>query len=329
MALESPAPSTIVVLSLSIVTFLALAQVLELDVLELVAEVLGDGLAAGEDRDVFEHRLAAVTEAGGLDGGGLQRATQLVDDEGRQRFAFDVFGDDEQRAAEARHLLEDREEVLHRADLLFVDQDDRVLEHHFHALGVRHEVGREVAAVELHAFDHVQRRLEGLGLFDGDDAVLADLLHRLGDDRADGRVAVGRDGADLGDHVALHGLGHLLDLGRHGLDRLLDAALQFHRVGAGDDVARAFTVDGLGEHRRRRRAVTGRVGRLARDFADHLGAHVLERVLEVDFLRDRHAVLGDGGGAELLVEDHVPALGTEGHLDRVRELVHAAKNRLA
>ena len=40
------------------------------------------------------------------------------------------------------------------------------------------------------------------GFFDGDDAVLADLLHRFRDDLADRRVAVGRDRADLRDHVA-------------------------------------------------------------------------------------------------------------------------------
>jgi hypothetical protein len=114
----------------------------------------------------------------------------------------------------AGHLLEQRQQVLHRADLLLVDQDDRVLEHDFHALGVGHEVGREVAAVELHALDDLERGLHRLGLFDRDDAVLADLLHRLGDDRADRLVAVGRDGADLGDRLAAHRLGLLLQLGR-------------------------------------------------------------------------------------------------------------------
>ena len=47
---------------------LGAAEVLELDVLELDAEVFGDALAAGEDGDVFEHRLAAIAEARGLDG---------------------------------------------------------------------------------------------------------------------------------------------------------------------------------------------------------------------------------------------------------------------
>ena len=77
-----------------------------------------------------------------------------------------------------------------------MEQDLDVLEHDFHALGVGHEVRREVAAVELHALDHLEVGVEALGLLHRDDAVLADLVHRLGDDAADLGVVVGRDGAD-------------------------------------------------------------------------------------------------------------------------------------
>ena len=202
MAADVPAPSTIVVLSLSIVTFFALPRSSSLMFSSLMPRSSVMRLAAGEDRDVLEHRLAAIAEARRLDGGGVQRAAQLVDDQRRERFAFDVLGDDQQRPAEPRDLLEHRQQVLHRADLLLVDQDDRVLEHDFHALGIGHEVGRQVAAVELHAFDDVERRLDALGFFDRDHAVLADLVHRVGDDLADRLVVVRRDGADLGDHVA-------------------------------------------------------------------------------------------------------------------------------
>jgi hypothetical protein len=66
---------------------------------QLDAEVFGDGLAAGEDGDVLQHGLAAIAEARSLDGSDVQRATQLVDDEGRERFAFDILSDDEQRLA--------------------------------------------------------------------------------------------------------------------------------------------------------------------------------------------------------------------------------------
>src|ERR1700686_995777 len=50
-----------------------------------------------------------------------------------------------------------------------------------------------------------------------------------------------------------------------GLDGGEDAALDAHRVGAGRDVFRAFTIDGLRQHRGRRRAVSGDVGGLACD----------------------------------------------------------------
>jgi hypothetical protein len=46
---------------------LRLAEIFELDVLELDAEVLGDRASAGQDRDVFEHRLATIAEARSLD----------------------------------------------------------------------------------------------------------------------------------------------------------------------------------------------------------------------------------------------------------------------
>ena len=49
-----------------------------------------------------QHGLAAIAEARRLDGADLQRATQLVDDQGGQRFAFDVLSDDEQRLAALR-----------------------------------------------------------------------------------------------------------------------------------------------------------------------------------------------------------------------------------
>src|SRR5216110_3328199 len=50
------------------------------------------------------------------------------------------------------------------------------------------------------------------------------------------------------------------------------------------------------------RTVAGDVGGLGRDFLAHLRAHVLEFVLQLDLLRDRHAVLGDGRGAERALE---------------------------
>ena len=97
-----------------------------------------------------------------------------------------------------RDLLQHRQDVLDRGDLLVGDQDERIVELGFHPLGVGDEVRREVAAVDLHALGVLGLEVESLGLLDGDHAVLADLLHHLGDQIADLRVG-GRDGGDLGD----------------------------------------------------------------------------------------------------------------------------------
>ena len=128
--------------------------------------------------------------------------------------------------------------------------------------------------------------------------------------------------------VPLTGFARFLQLSDDDFDGLLDPALQFHRVGAGHDVLGALAENRLREHGRRRGAVARDVRRLARDFANHLRAHVLERVLQLDLLRHGHTVLGDRGGAELLVEDDVAPLGTERHLHRVGEGIDAAQDGL-
>src|SRR4029079_613700 len=87
------------------------AELRDLRVLELEAHLLGDDLAAREDRDVLEHALAAVAEARGLDGDAGERAAQLVHDQGREGLALDVLGDDQERLARLDDLLEDGQDV--------------------------------------------------------------------------------------------------------------------------------------------------------------------------------------------------------------------------
>ena len=98
---------------------------------------------------------------------------------------------------------------------LFVDQDVGVFEDDFHPLLVGDEVGAQVAAVELHALDDVDGGLEALAFFDGDHAVGADLLERVGQLFADRLVVIGGDRGDLGDlFLARDLLGLSLDRAR-------------------------------------------------------------------------------------------------------------------
>src|SRR5207342_3199557 len=98
-------------------------------------------------------------------------------------------------------------------------------------------------------------------------------------DLADVGVAVGRDGADLGDGLVVSGgLGLLLELFHGGRDSLVDAALEIHRVHAGGDRLHAFADQRLRQHGGGGGAVAGDVGSLGGDFLHHLRAHVLELV---------------------------------------------------
>ncbi|EMP76643.1 GroEL [Burkholderia pseudomallei MSHR1043] len=300
------------------------AELLQRRLLEREAGFLGDHLAAREDRDVLEQRLAAVAEARRLDRDGLQDAADVVDDERRERLALDVLGDDQQRPARLRDLLEHRQQIADVRDLLVVQQDERLVEHRELALGMVDEVRRQVAAIELQPFDDVELVGERLAVLDGDHAFLADAVDRLGDALANRFLAVRRDRRDLRDLLARRrGLADLLQLVDGGGHRLVDAALQIERIQARGDVLLPFAHDRLREHGRGRRAVARRVARLRRNLLHELRADVLHFVRQLDFLRDRHAVLRDDGRAEAALEHDVAALRPERDLHRVREQIDA------
>ena len=287
-------------------------------------------LAAGELGDVLEHGLAAVAVARRLDRGALEDLAQVVDDERGEGLALDVLGDDQQRAAGLGDLLEQGHQLLHRGDLLLVDEDVGVLELGGQLVGVGDEVRADVAAVELHALDDVDLVLDALALFDGDDAVFTDLGHGVGDLLADRLFVVGADRADLGDdaEVAAHLGGLLVEVGEHRGDRRVDAGLEAERADAGGDGLEALGEDRLGEHGGGGGAVAGLGAGLRGHFAHQARAHVLERVAELDLLGDGHAVLGHLGAAPALVDHDVAAGGAEGALHRAGELLDAGADAI-
>jgi len=117
MSFSLPAPSTMVVSSLVMTTLRAVPNRSRVTFFQLEADLLGDHLAAGEDGDVLQHRLAALAEAGGLDRNRAEGAADLVDDQRGQGLALDVLGDDQQGLATLHDLLEYRQQVAHGGDL--------------------------------------------------------------------------------------------------------------------------------------------------------------------------------------------------------------------
>jgi hypothetical protein len=113
------------------------------------------------------------------------------------------------------------------------------------------------------------------------------------------------------------------------IDRLVDATLDFHRVMAGRNQLGTLAENRLREHGSRRGAVASNVAGLGSNLAHHLCTHVLELVFEFDLLGNGHAVLGDRGRAEALLDDDIATLGAQRHLHCVSQRVYAGKNQIA
>ncbi len=294
------------------------------DVVQFDAQVLEDGLGAGEDGDVLEHGLAAVAITGGLHRGDLQHALELVDHQGGEHFALDVLGNHQQRAFGLGDFLQQGHQLGDRADLLFVDEDVGFVELADHLVLVGHEMGRKIPAVELHTFDEFDIRLEALARFDGDDAVAADALEGLGHDLANFAVVVGGDAGDVDDVVGLadvDGLGQRLELGDGGLGAFFHATLEGHGVGSGGQVLVRLAEHRLGEHGGGSGSVAGDFGGLAGGLLDELGAEVLALVAQLDLLGDGDAVLGHVGAPPALVDHGVATTRAQSRLDRLGELL--------
>ena len=115
-----PAPLTIVVFSLSIITFLALPSAMSsVHFLELDAEIFRDRLTAGQDGDVLQHGLAAIAEARRFHGCNFQAAAQLIDHKSCQRLAVDVLSHDQQGLTGLHYRFEQRQQFLKARQLLF------------------------------------------------------------------------------------------------------------------------------------------------------------------------------------------------------------------
>ena len=218
--------------------------------------------------------------------------------------------------------------VLLRRDLAAREQDVRVVEHGGLVVDVGHEVRGDVALVEAHALGELKVQTEAVVVLDGHHTILADLVERLGDLLADLGIGCG-DRRGRGDLLlGLHRLGRGHEFLDDRVGGLLDATAQRDRVRTGHNILEAFVHKGLGQHGRGGGAIAGHIVGLLGDFLDELGADALERVFKIDFLGDRHTIVGDGRRTIGLVEHHVAALRSQRHLDGIGELVETRQHAL-
>ena len=181
----------------------------------------------------------------------------------------------------------------------------------------------------MHPFDHVDFGRSAFRFFDRDNTIARDLFESVREGFPDDLVAVRADVRDSLDVAVVFGLLRLLLQGFRDDDQgAIDAALDVHRRNARFDEPEAGAIDGLGEHGGGRRSVARFVVRFRRDFLHHLRADVLDLTLELDLLRDGHAVLGDGGRSPALFERDIAPAGPQRDAHGVRQSVDAALESL-
>ena len=253
--------------------------------LELDIKVLAEDGTVGQNSNIAKNRLAVVTETRGLDGGDLELATELVENADSKSLTLNVLSNDEEGTALLLGGLKGGDDVLNGGDLLLGEEDQRVLELNLGALGVGDEVGRDVAAVELHSLGDLELILDGLALLDRDDTLLANLLHGVGEKLSNVCVAVGRDSGNLGDLLAG---GDLLLVCAQVINDSLDCGLgtapQVHRVASGGDILDGLGEDSAGKDSSGCGTVTSNLVGLGGDILEKASTEVLELVLEGDGL---------------------------------------------
>ena len=153
--------------------------------------------------------------------------------------------------------------------------------------------------------------------------VLADLVHSLADERADSLVGRGNRRHLLDGCAAVDDLADCFEVLDSRRRRFLDALAYYHGVSARRNVFEPFADNRLREQACRGRTVARNVVGFGGNLFDDLRAHVLERVVELYFLGDGNAVVGDKRRAVLFVEHYVSALGAERDFYGVGESVNA------
>ena len=293
------------------------------------AQLLADDLTTGQNGDIPQHFLAAVAEAGSLDTDTGKGAAQLIDNNGGKGFTLDVLGDDDQLLAGLHDLLQQRQDLLNGSDLLIGDEDVSIINDSFHLLGIGHHVGGDVAAVELHTFHYFAVSLRGLALLQGDNTVGRNLLHRIRNQLTNGLIP-GGNGSNTGNIIAAAHLLAVLHYGSHGgIHGLLHALLHDHGIGAGGHILHALPHQRLRQQGGGGGAVAGGIIGLGGNFLYQLGAHVLESVLQLNILGNGHAVIGNEGRAIFFIQYYIAALGPQGDLDGIRQLIYTRLQCLA
>ncbi len=299
-------------------------QHVQSDIFQFNTQFVGNNIAAGQGSDILQHSFLAVAKARSLNSHAGECATQFVNNQSSSGFALNVVSDNQQLTASLHNFFQNRQQFLHGSNFLLNQQNEWVVQNSFHFIGISYHVGADIAAVKLHAFNHIAGGFKGLAVFNGDNAVFANFFHGLGNQFADFRV-IGGNRSNLSNSLFAFNLTRILfDVFHSSVNRFVNAAFQDNRVGAGGNILNALVNDSLSQNAGRSGAVAGYVVGLGSNFFNQLSAHVLGSVFQVNFLGNAYTVVGNQRRAKFALQNYIAAFGPQSYFNRISQSVNTA-----
>ena len=166
---------------------LALAEIVEHDVLQPPAEITRDDAPAGEDAEILHHRLSPMTVFRWMHD--EDPAFAVLAKKRHQHLGRNLLRNNQQGTVRCADSVPYVFEFAGLLDLEIGEKDVGLVEHRLHLLDVGHHVVGDVAAIEGHALDHRKAVVDRDAEIGRDDAIRPDALDRFGDHAADAVVA--------------------------------------------------------------------------------------------------------------------------------------------
>ncbi len=138
-------------------------------------------MTAGYSSNILHHCFSSVPKTRSFHRYALESTSDLIYDKSSQGFAINILGDNKQCLARLHDLFQNGKYIGYGTDFLICDQDVRLFKNRLHAFSISHHIGRDIAFVKLHSFNHFQVCSHRLRFFDRYDPVFSHFFHRIRD----------------------------------------------------------------------------------------------------------------------------------------------------
>ena len=282
-------------------------KIFHCNAVQFTAYVFRNNVSTCKYSNILKHCFAAVTKSRSFYSNGFERTTQFVDNEGCQRFTFDIFSNDKKFLTSLYYFFKDRQHFLDRCNLAIRNEDIRFTHDSFHFFCIRCHVRGNIATVKLHAFYDRQLCTHRLGFFNSDDTVFTNFFHSFSNQFAYFFIAC-RNGSNLGNRCFIRNSdGTVLDFFNEFCYGFFNTAFKDHRVGTSSNITHPFLDHGLGKQRSRCRTITSYIICFSCYFFYQLGTHIFKRIFQFDIAGNSNTIIGNGRCAKFLIKNYIAA----------------------